>query len=42
MLVRRSDGSTQIFQDLALDAATSGAIFERTGAIHRVDLFLGL
>ena len=42
VLVRRSDGTTQTFPDLALDAATSAALFERTGAVRRIDLFLGL
>jgi len=35
--VTRADGSTET--TLVLDAATSAAIFERTGAVRRLDVF---
>ncbi|HEU4423094.1 MAG TPA: hypothetical protein VFR67_11230, partial [Pilimelia sp.] len=40
--VRRPDGSSETRTGLDLDAATSAAIFDRTGSITRLDVFLGL
>jgi hypothetical protein len=37
--VTRADGSTETTDGLALDAPTSAAIFERTGAVRRLDVF---
>ena len=43
VVVSASDGSAPRSQDgLALDAATSAAIFQRTGAIRRLDVFFAL
>ena len=35
------DGSRRTVQDLQFDAETSAAIFERTGAVQRLDVFFG-
>jgi len=35
----RADGSCSVVEALELDVATSAAIFERTGAVRRVDVF---
>jgi hypothetical protein len=40
--VRRPDGSRESRDGLDLDAATSAAIFDRTGAVTRLDVFLDL
>jgi hypothetical protein len=42
VVVRRSDGSTEILEGLDLDTATSAAVFDRTGAVTRLDVHLGL
>ena len=42
ILVTMQDGSSQVLEALTLDAATSAAIFERTGAVQRLDVFMGL
>ena len=42
ILVSMQDGSSQVIESLALDLATSAAIFGRTGAVQRLDVFLGL
>ena len=39
--IARADGSG-VLEGLALDPATSAAIFERTGTIRRLDVFFGL
>ncbi|MGC9972478.1 MAG: hypothetical protein ABSE56_17990 [Bryobacteraceae bacterium] len=39
--VTRADGSRQTVQGLDLDAETSSAVFERTGAVRRLDVFFG-
>ncbi|MDR3673291.1 MAG: hypothetical protein P4L36_20765 [Holophaga sp.] len=41
IIVTRGDGR-QVIGGLALDAATSGAIHERTGAVRQLEVFLGL
>ncbi len=38
----RAGGGRQMVEGLELDAATSAAIFERTGAVRRLDVFFGL
>jgi hypothetical protein len=38
--VTRQDGSSTAFDTLTLDASTSGAIFNRTGEVQRIDVFL--
>jgi len=40
--VTLSNGSTESFNSLRLDAETSAAIFGRSGAVVRVDVFYGL
>jgi hypothetical protein len=40
--ITTSDGSSRTIQGLALDVATSAQIFGRTGAIRRLDAWLGL
>lgn len=40
--ITNSDGSRRIINGLDLDAETSSAIFNRTGAIHSLDVFLGM
>ncbi len=42
ILITRQDGSTLESKGHELDPAISAAIFERTGAIQRLDIFLGL
>jgi len=42
IVVTKQDGSTQEVSGLALDAATSAAIFERTGAVQRLDVYMAL
>jgi len=42
ILVTGRDAAGQSCDGLALDAAVSGAIFGRTGAVRRLDVFLGL
>ena len=37
-----ADGTSQLVDGLKLDAATSAAIFDRSGAIQRLDVFYGL
>lgn len=37
--ITRADGSRQLVEALSLDAATSAAVFERTGAVRRLDVF---
>jgi hypothetical protein len=37
--ITRADGSINSIQALALDAETSAAVFERTGAVRRLDVF---
>ena len=37
--VTRADGSRQTVEGLDLDAQTSSAVFERTGAVRRLDVF---
>jgi hypothetical protein len=37
--VTRADGSSETADGLTLDAATSAAMFERTGAVRRLDVF---
>jgi hypothetical protein len=37
-----ADGTTREVMGLELDAATSRAIFERNGAVRRLDVYLGL
>jgi hypothetical protein len=39
--ITRGDGSTEIVEGLDLDSLISAAIFERTGAIRRLDVFYG-
>jgi hypothetical protein len=39
--VTRPDGSRQTMEALCLDEQTSAAIFERTGAVRRLDVFYG-
>ncbi len=39
--ITRADGSRDTVEGLDLDAGTSGAIFERSGAVHRLDVFFG-
>jgi len=40
--VRRTDGSRQTVEGLELETETSSAVFERSGAIQRLDVFFGL
>ena len=40
--ITTSDGATTVTGGLALDGPTSGQIFGRTGAVRRLDVFLGL
>ena len=40
--VTRADGSGETTDGLALDAATSASILERTGVVRRLDVFFGL
>ena len=40
--ITRADGSKDALEGLTLDPATSAAIFERTAAIRRLDVFFGL
>jgi len=40
--VSRADGFHHTEEGLELDAATSSAVFERTGAVRRLDVFFGL
>jgi hypothetical protein len=40
--VLHGDGSTRLLPGLELEAASSAALFERTGRIQRLDVFLGL
>ena len=42
ILITRQDGSSLESKGHELDSAISAAIFERTSAIHRLDIFLGL
>jgi len=42
ILVTRWDGSSQLISSLTLDRETSAAIFDRTGAIRRLDVYFGL
>jgi len=42
IVVTKADGSSLTVDALALDAATSAAIFDRTGTIVQLDVFLGL
>lgn len=42
ILVTWKDGTLQQVEGLELDAATSGVIFERTGAVRSLEVFLGL
>ena len=42
ILVTRQDGSCQDINGLALDHSLSATIFQRTGQIQRLDIFLGL
>jgi hypothetical protein len=37
-----ADGATITVQGLALDAATSAGLFERTGAVRRLDAYFAL
>ena len=39
--ITRGDGSRDTVEGLDLDAGTSAAIFERTGAVRRLDVFFG-
>jgi hypothetical protein len=39
--ITRADGARSVVEALDLDAATCAAIFERTGAIRRLDVFFG-
>jgi hypothetical protein len=39
--VTRADSISQLTDGLTLDAATSAAIFERTGTVWRLDVFFG-
>jgi hypothetical protein len=39
--VTRADGSVDTAEGLDLDARTSAAIFERSGAVRRLDVFFG-
>lgn len=39
--ITRADGSHHTVEALELDAATSAAVFERTGAVCRLDVFFG-
>jgi hypothetical protein len=39
--ITRADGSCNTVEELNLDAATSAAVFERTGAVRRMDVFFG-
>jgi hypothetical protein len=40
--ITRADGSCSTVEELNLDAATSAAVFERTGAVRRMDVFFDL
>jgi hypothetical protein len=37
-----ADGTSQLVDGLKLDAATSAAVFDRSGTIQRLDVFYGL
>jgi hypothetical protein len=39
--ITRHDGSRHTIDALCLDEQTSAAIFERTGAVRRLDVFYG-
>jgi len=39
--ITRADGSRGTIEGLDLDAATSAAVFERTGAVRRLEVFFG-
>ncbi len=39
--ITRADGSMNSLETLALDAETSAGVFERTGAVRRLDVFFG-
>jgi hypothetical protein len=39
--ISRADGSHQTVEALEVDAATSASIFERTGAVRRLDAYFG-
>jgi len=39
--ITRADGSRGRIEGLDLDAQTSAAIFERSGAVQRLDVFFG-
>jgi hypothetical protein len=39
--ITHADGSRHTIESLTLDAETSAGIFERTGAVRRLDVFLG-
>ncbi|MGB9459225.1 MAG: hypothetical protein WCB12_24490 [Bryobacteraceae bacterium] len=39
--ITRAGGSLQVVEGLDLDAGTSAAIFERSGAVRRLDVFVG-
>jgi hypothetical protein len=39
--ITRSDGSRHTIEALCLDEQTSAAVFERTGAVSRLDVFYG-
>ncbi|MGD0015387.1 MAG: hypothetical protein ABSD56_13355, partial [Bryobacteraceae bacterium] len=40
--VTRADGSRQTVEGLDLDAESSSAVFERTVAVRRLDVFFGV
>jgi hypothetical protein len=40
--ITTSDGANRLTTGLALDGPTSAQIFGRTGAVHRLDVYLGL
>jgi hypothetical protein len=40
--ISRADGSKSVTDGLALDAAASAAIFERTGVVRRLDVFFAM
>jgi hypothetical protein len=40
--ITRADGSRQTVESLELDAATSAAVFQRSGAVSRLDVFFGV
>jgi hypothetical protein len=40
--ITRADGALHTIKALELDAASSAAIFERSGVIHRLDVFFGI